>query len=151
MGIGARAAARGARKTVVAGLLLQEGRLLICQRAPHGGFPNQWEFPGGKIEPGEDPQAALRRELFEELGIIAEIGEEVWRTEHQYPEHPPVRLLFFAVRRYSGAIENRVLQDVRWAALPDLARYDFLEADQPLVERLASGKILLSECEKPPS
>ena len=136
---------------VVAALLGEQGRLLICQRSPEGDFPNQWEFPGGKIEPGEAPQTALRRELFEELGIIAEIGEEVWRTEHQYPEHPPVRLLFFAVRRYSGAIENRVFQQVRWAAPPDLVSYDFLEADRPLVEKLASGEILLSECEKPQS
>ena len=136
---------------VVAALLGEQGRLLICQRSPEGDFPNQWEFPGGKIESGEDPQAALRRELFEELGIIAEIGEEVWRTEHQYPGHPPVRLLFFAVRRYSGAVENRVFQQVRWAALPDLVCYDFLEADRPLVERLASGEMSLCECEKPQS
>ncbi|OFV96033.1 MAG: hypothetical protein A3H28_15340 [Acidobacteria bacterium RIFCSPLOWO2_02_FULL_61_28] len=136
---------------VVAALLCEQARLLICQRAPTGEFPNKWEFPGGKLEPGEDPQAALRRELFEELAILAEIGEEVWRTEHQYPGYPPVRLLFFAVRSYSGTVENRVFQQVRWTALPDLVSYDFLEADRPLVESLASGEMLLSECEKPQS
>lgn len=139
------------KKTVVAALLLQEGRLLIYQRSAEGEFPNKWEFPGGKVEPGEDPKEALRRELLEELGIAAEIGEEVWRVEHQYPGHPPVRLLFFAVRRHSGAVENRVFQEVRWAALPDLARYDFLEADRPLVERVASGERVLAGYEKPPS
>ena len=136
---------------VVAALLLEEGRLLICQRSAGSKFPNKWEFPGGKIETGEDPKEALRRELREELGIVAEIGEEVWRVEHQYPGHPPVRLLFFAVQGYSGAVENRVFQKVCWAVLPDLARYDFLEADWPLVEKLASGEMVLFGCEKPKS
>ena len=128
-------------RVVVAGLLFHEGRLLICQRSPDGLFPNQWEFPGGKIEPGEDPKEALRRELQEELGIVAEIGEEVWRTEHQYPGHPPVRLLFFAVRSYSGSVRNRVFQQVVWASLFALRPFDFLEADRPLIEKLASGEI----------
>jgi len=130
-------------KVVVAALLFEEGRVLICQRSPEGQFPNKWEFPGGKIEPGEDAKEALRRELLEELGIIAEIGEEVWQVEHQYPGHPPVRLLFFAVGRYSGAAENRVFQQIVWANLRDLARYDFLEADRPLVEKLRSGETML--------
>jgi 8-oxo-dGTP diphosphatase len=128
-------------QVVVAALLFDEGRLLICQRSPEGRFPNQWEFPGGKVEPGEDPKEALRRELLEELGISAEIGEEVWRTEHQYPEHPPIRLLFFSVQKYSGEVENRVFQQVRWVASRDLPRYDFLEADLLLVEKLRSGKL----------
>ncbi|MGH9783493.1 MAG: NUDIX domain-containing protein, partial [Terriglobia bacterium] len=76
-------------QVVVAALLFDKGRVLICQRSPDGQFPSKWEFPGGKIEPGEDPKEALRRELFEELGIRAEIGAEVWRTEHQYAGHPP--------------------------------------------------------------
>jgi len=126
---------------VVAALLFDKGRLLICQRSPDTRFPNKWEFPGGKIEPGEDPREALRRELLEELGIVAEIGEEVWRTEHQYPAHPPVRLLFFFVRKYSGEVRNLVFQQVRWVAPRDLAQYDFLEADLPLVEKLRSGEL----------
>jgi len=126
---------------VVAALLFHEGRLLICQRSPDGQFPNQWEFPGGKIELGEDPKEALRRELREELGITAEIGAEVWRTEHQYPGHPPLRLLFYFVQSYSGEVENRVFQQVLWAAPQDLPQYDFLEADRPLIEKLRSGEL----------
>ena len=148
MGTGARAVAQGARKTVVAGLLLRENRLLICQRSPEGEFPNQWEFPGGKIEPGEEPPAALRRELQEELGITAEIGEEVWHVEHQYPGRNPIRLLFFAVAGYSGAVENRVFQQVRWVPPLELAQYDFLEADRSLIGKLASGEILRLNSEK---
>ena len=128
-------------RVVVAGLLFHEGRLLVCQRSPDGQFPNKWEFPGGKIEPGEDPKEALRRELQEELRIVAEMGEEVWRTEHQYPGHSPVRLLFFAVRSYSGSVQNRVFQQVVWASLDTLRQFDFLEADRPLIEKLASGEI----------
>jgi len=135
-------------RLVAAALLFERGRLLICQRPTADVFPNQWEFPGGKIEPGEDPKAALRRELLEELGIVAEFGEEVWRTEHQYPDHPPVRLFFFAVRRYSGAVENRVFQQMSWVDVADLVRYDFLEADRPLVLSLASREVVLSDCEK---
>ena len=114
------------KQVVVAGLLFDKGRLLICQRTPQDRFPNKWEFPGGKIEPGEAPKDALRRELVEELGIDAEIGAEVWRTEHQYPGHPPVRLLFFSVRRYSSVPENRVFQQMLWVSLADLTLYDFL-------------------------
>jgi len=130
-----------AMKIVVAALLFQEGRLLICQRSAKGQFPNKWEFPGGKIEAGEDPKEALRRELREELEISAEIGEEVWRTEHQYPGHPPIRLLFFSVQKYSGVVENRVFQEIRWVAPRDLSQYDFLAADLPLVEKLRSGDL----------
>lgn len=131
-------------RIVVAALLYEEGRLLICQRSPDGQFPNKWEFPGGKIEPGEDPRETLRRELLEELGITAEIGAEVWRTEHQYPGHPPLRLLFYSVRSYSGKVQNRVFQQVLWAAPQDLPQYDFLEADRLLVEKLRSGEVGLA-------
>lgn len=130
------------KKTVVAALLLERNRLLICQRRAAGDFPGKWEFPGGKIEPGETPQAALRRELQEELGITAEIGGEVWRVEHQYPGHTPVLLLFFVVSRYEGAIENRIFQQVCWVSPRELVQYDFLEADRCLIERLAAGEVL---------
>ena len=128
-------------RIVVAALLFHDSRLLICQRSPDGRFPNKWEFPGGKIETGEDAKEALRRELLEELGISAEIGAEVWRTEHQYPGHPPIRLLFFSVQHDSGVVENRVFQQVLWVAPRDLSLYDFLEADLPLVEKLRSGEL----------
>ena len=128
-------------KVVVAALLFDQGRLLICQRSPHGRFPNKWEFPGGKVEPGESARDALRRELVEELGITAEIGDEVWSTDYQYPGYPPVRLHFFSVRRYSSTPENRVFQEILWVNLRDLTVYDFLEADRPLVEQLQSGAL----------
>ena len=132
------------KNTVVAALLLRGNKLLICQRKANGDFPGKWEFPGGKIESGESASVALRRELQEELGITAEIGEQVWRVEHQYPGHMPVLLLFFAVYRYEGTVENRVFEKVCWVAPEELPKYDFLEADLALIDRLAAGEVVLT-------
>ena len=134
------------QKTVVAALLSQQGRLLICQRSANGTFAGKWEFPGGKIEPGEDPKTALRRELQEELGIVAQVGEEVWRVEHQYAGHAPLRLLFFAITAYRGTVENRVFQQVCWAAPEELRHYDFLAADLTLVQKLTAGELPIPSC-----
>jgi 8-oxo-dGTP diphosphatase len=105
-------------------------------------MPLKWEFPGGKIEEGEQPRDALRRELDEELGIDAKIGEEVLRTVHEYPGGGSVELRFFVVHQYRGEIENRIFRDIQWAQRSELPKYDFLEADLPLVRNLADGKIL---------
>jgi 8-oxo-dGTP diphosphatase len=129
-------------KRVVAALIVKDGKVLVCQRTRHQTMPLKWEFPGGKIEEGEQPRDALRRELEEELGIDAKIGEEVARLRHEYPGGRAVELRFYAVREYSGKIENRIFKDVRWSPRSELLSYDFLEADAELVEGLATGKIL---------
>jgi len=128
-------------KRVVAALIWKDGKLLICQRTRHQVMPLKWEFPGGKIEEGEQPRDALRRELDEELGITATIGDEVTRFKHQYPNGNAVELRFFDVKAYSGEIENRIFRAVRWAKPSDLPKYDFLEADTQLVKDLAAGKL----------
>src|SRR5438309_8681249 len=89
-------------KQVVAGLIWQDGKILVCQRTRHQTMPLKWEFPGGKIEEGEQPRDALRRELDEELGIAAVIGNEVARIRHEYPNGSAVELRFYDVREYSG-------------------------------------------------
>jgi 8-oxo-dGTP diphosphatase len=130
-------------KRVVAALILKDdGKILVCQRTRHQVMPLKWEFPGGKIEEGEQPRDALRRELDEELGIDAEIGEEVTRFQHEYPNGGAVELRFFVVREYRGEIENRIFRDVQWAGRQELPSYDFLEADLELVKDLASGKFM---------
>ena len=129
-------------KRVVAGLIVRDGKLLVCQRTRHQTMPLKWEFPGGKIEEGEQPRAALRRELEEELGILATIGDEVKRIQHEYPNGGMVELRFFIVREYQKEIENRIFRDVRWAEPKDLPAFDFLEADLTLVQELAAGKLL---------
>ncbi len=129
-------------KRVVAALILQDGKVLVCQRTKHQTMPLKWEFPGGKIETGEQPRDAMRRELDEELGIDADIGDEVARIRHAYPNGAAVELRFFLVRKYRGEIENRIFRDVQWAKPADLPSYDFLEADLELVADLAKGKLL---------
>lgn len=129
-------------KRVVAALIQKDGKLLVCQRTRHQTMPLKWEFPGGKIEEREQPRDALRRELEEELGILATIGDEIARLKHEYPNRSMVELRFFLVREYQGEIENLIFNDIQWSKLKDLPKYDFLEADLTLVRDLAAGKLL---------
>jgi 8-oxo-dGTP diphosphatase len=127
-------------KRVVAALIFKDGEVLVCQRTRHQTMPLKWEFPGGKIEDGEQPRHALRRELEEELGIDAHVGEEVARIRHDYKNGSAVELRFFVVLHYKGEIENKIFRDMRWAKRSELPSYDFLEADAELVQGLAQGK-----------
>ena len=129
-------------KHVVAGIILRDGKILVCQRTRHQTMPMKWEFPGGKIEEGEQPRDALRRELEEELGVQAKIGDEVARIRHEYKGGGAVELRFYLVQEYQGEIENRIFRDLQWAAPRELPSFDFLEADLTLVEQLARGELL---------
>ena len=129
-------------KRVVAAVIVQGGKLLVCQRTRHQTMPLKWEFPGGKIEEGEQPRDALRRELDEELGITATVGDEIARIQHEYPNGSMVELRFFVVREFRGELENRIFKQIQWAEPKDLPKFDFLEADLTLVEDLAAGKLL---------
>jgi 8-oxo-dGTP diphosphatase len=142
-----RVAAKPARrrlpvKRVAAALILKNGKILICQRTRHQPFPLKWEFPGGKIERGEQARDALRRELEEEIGVDAKIGDEVIRIQHTYSRGGTVELRFFLVEEFAGEIENRIFKDVRWVARKGLPKFDFLEADAGLVNDIAEGRIL---------
>ncbi len=128
-------------KQVVAALIFKHDQILVCQRTRHQTMPLKWEFPGGKIEEGEQPRDALRRELNEELGVDATIGEEVARIRHEYKNGSAVELRFYAVREYKGELENRIFKDMRWAIRSELPSLDFLEADLQLVRELAAGRI----------
>lgn len=128
-------------KQVVAAFIVQNGKVLICQRTQHQPMPLKWEFPGGKIEEGEQPRDALRRELEEELGIDAVVGDELVRIRHNYRNGGSVELRFYIVDAFQGEIENRIFKDVQWVGRKDLPKYDFLEADAGLVKDIAAGKI----------
>ena len=131
-------------KRVVAALIVKDGSILICQRTERQTMPLKWEFPGGKIEPGESEEAALRRELEEELGIAATIGGKVTQFRHTYLSGGVVELNFFVVEEFTGTIKNRIFRDARWIRKEDLPDYDFLDADVTLVKDIASGKIALT-------
>ena len=127
--------------TVVAGLIQRHGALLICQRRRDAAFALQWEFPGGKLEAGESSAAALRRELQEELGIAADVGAELYRTQHDYPGVYSVKLIFHHVARFSGNPRNHAFEQIRWVALEELPAFDFLAGDAELIGLLNRGEI----------
>jgi 8-oxo-dGTP diphosphatase len=131
-----------ALRFVAAALIVRGGEVLICQRRPDQPMALQWEFPGGKIEAGETPEQALARELDEELGIQAVIGPRVTHVRHNYRHGGAVDLQFFAVREFSGELENRIFAQLRWTRLEDLPNFDFLAADRGLIRALATGKLL---------
>ena|SRR5579885_3480232 len=122
---------------VVAAILENDGRVLICQRGPQQSHPLKWEFPGGKLEAGETPAQAAARELKEELGIENAQGEEIERYEFTYPGKPPVELIFFRVDRYTGEPQNLIFHDMRWEPRTNLLRFDFLEGDREFLTRFA--------------
>jgi len=128
---------------VVAAVIERDGLdgkiILIGQRLPGGRHPGKWEFPGGKVEPGEEPRAALARELREELGIEARIGAEIERYDFRYSEGAALRLIFFHVSEFQGEITNLDFAQIAWAKRDQLPEYDFLAGHVEFVKRLAAG------------
>ena len=126
---------------VTAGILMNGDKILICQRHHADPYGMQWEFPGGKAHHGETLEQALRRELMEELSIDAQIGEEVFRLRHHYPDRY-VEVVFLSVRSFTGKLSNRVFEAIEWAPRTRLPEYNFLEADRELVARIARGEFV---------
>ena len=127
---------------VVAAVIKRGSRFLIAQRRTTGSFPLKWEFPGGKLEAGESPKQALRRELREELGVEADIGSEIGRYECNYPKHRKVTLLIIDIPAYTGEPENLAFEQFLWAERVQLQEFDFLDGDLDFVKRLTTGQIL---------
>jgi 8-oxo-dGTP diphosphatase len=125
------------RKLVVAGLIVgADRRILITQRKPDQALANFWEFPGGKVEPGEAPEAALVRELREEIGATATIGR-IWDVLfHAYPTFDLVMLVYACT--LSDAPRAVDVADLAWVEPAGLPAYDILPADRPLVDRLVA-------------
>ncbi len=127
------------RLIVVAAVIERDGNVLICQRKHTDSHPLKWEFPGGKVEAGESPAAALQRELEEELAIQSRIGGEIARYEYRYDSRPPILLIFFRVTQFQGDVTNQVFEEIRWEKLAALPEYDFVEGDTEFVRKLARG------------
>ena len=129
---------------VVAAIIEHQGKLLACQRRRGGAFELQWEFPGGKANSGESLEAALVRELHEELNVAARIGREIYRTRHHYAQMASaVELFFFTAQAAPEKIQNRVFERIEWRSPETLNELPFLEADRELIGLLASGKLKL--------
>ena len=122
--------------TVAAAIIRKGDYILLTRRRPDAHLPNLWEFPGGKIEPGESLSDGLRRELLEELGVHAEVHDECYATIHHYPTKS-VDLHFFNCTIVDGEPIAIEVAEFRWVKPEDLRSYEFPKADIELVERLA--------------
>lgn len=120
---------------VTAALLFVDGKLLCARRAPGRSQAGLWEFPGGKIEPGETDEACLKRELHEELKITANIGEKFAVNEHEYDDKI-VELRAYWVEMYTGRLEPSDHDKIRWLTVDQLDTLTWAPADIPFVEQL---------------
>lgn len=122
---------------VVAAVIERDGKLLITRRPEGRHLSGLWEFPGGKPEPGEALEDALRREIKEELGADVHPGERIETVEWEYPDKR-VNLVFFRcdIRGEPRPLEG---QEMAWVTPADLARYEFPPADAALIQRLSRG------------
>ncbi len=128
---------------VVAGLVFRDGRLLITQRRAGSHLAGLWEFPGGKLDPGEDWIPALHRELREELAIAVEVGPLVEELTHAYPEKT-VRLRFYRCDWKEGEPQALDCAALAWVGPDEFGRYEFPAADGRLLERLRADAELWS-------
>jgi 8-oxo-dGTP diphosphatase len=123
---------------VVAAVVRRGGEILISRRLDDAERGGQWEFPGGKVEPGEGEPEALRREIAEELGCGVEVGQLILRHRHRYPDLE-VELAFYACRLADGAVPRAIgVAALEWAPAGALDRYDFCEADVPVLGLIAA-------------
>ena len=137
---------------VVAGVIVQARRLLVCRRPSGRPHPGKWELPGGKAEPGETAEEALRRELREELAIDALVGPRLWCATVRSADGRAMNLEFFHIARFGGEVETLHCEELRWVSPGGLAELDLLEADRDFAERVRHGDIALPDTlQKKPS
>lgn len=122
-------------KNVTAAILVKDGKILIARRKADDRQANKWEFPGGTVEPGETPQACLKREMQEEFGITVSVGRFLGESVYHY-DHGAIKLLAYRANWISGKMVLKDHADCRWVPAAQLAEYDFAPADIPFVEKL---------------
>jgi 8-oxo-dGTP diphosphatase len=122
-------------KQVTAAVIEKDGLILLAQRKAGDTLGGKWEFPGGKLEPGETPQACLRRELMEEFGVDTEIGDFVCSSRFEY-KHLPIELLVYRARHVAGEFKLNDHDRIEWVAPADLKNFDLSSADIPVVDVL---------------
>ncbi len=134
-------------KHVAVGILLRNGLVLACRRKRTVRYPLKWEFPGGKIENGEDARRALIRELHEELGITALPGDTLLTHEWDYSEGRPgadsdgaFRITYFIVRQFTGEPANWSFEEIRWVTPEQLEHLDVLDGNREAISLLLRRK-----------
>lgn len=120
---------------VVAALIWDENRFMICQRLAHKARGSLWEFVGGKVEPGESKEEALIRECREELGVTVEVGDVFMEVTHQYPDIT-VHLTLFSASIREGVPQKLEHQDIRWITAEEIGKFSFCPADTEILEKL---------------
>ena len=116
-------------------LIDADGRVLLAQRPQGKAMAGMWEFPGGKVEPGESLEVALKREILEELGIKIRVDDEFFNVDHDYPAKS-VRLHFFNCTILEGEAQPLDVADLRWVTPTDLCHFEFPPADAELIAKL---------------
>jgi 8-oxo-dGTP diphosphatase len=129
---------RTPQKVVAAVLVNRQGHVLIAQRPPGKWQEGRWEFPGGKLEPGEAEEDAVRRELQEELGIAVDVTQRIASCSHDYGDRQ-VEMGLWLVLRHAGEPQGLDGQALKWVSLAQLPNEDLLEADLPLIAVLESA------------
>ena len=127
---------------VTAAVLVKDGKIFIAKRNATDPLAHTWEFPGGKIDTGETPEACLKREMAEEFEMDVTVGEYLGESIYHY-DHGAVRLLAYRTHWNGGPIYPREHADYRWVTRDQLDRFEFSPADIPFVERLKKGNIPL--------
>ena len=123
------------RIRVVAAMIEKDGKYLITQRRPTATLPLLWEFPGGRVEEGESDEAALARELKEEMEIDVSVADRVIHVHHSYP-HYDIDFRVYRCRLTGGAINHRKVHDHRWVSPQEMDKYEFPAADEKTVAQL---------------
>ena len=125
---------------VVAGLILQNNKLLICQRPNFKDHPLKWEFPGGKIKNDETNEEALIREINEELSIKIINYEEMISYNFNYKDlDKKVFIYFYLINNFSGKVLNNFHKELKWIEIKDIREYDFLEGDLKIIDHISSN------------
>lgn len=110
--------------------------VLLCQRKETAKYPMKWEFPGGKVENGEDTAACLARELHEELGVAIAEPSHFHTQEAVYPDAGHYEVWYYLIEHFTGTPVNKVFRGLAWVPVADLATYDILEGNREVVGKL---------------
>lgn len=125
--------------TVVAGIIVKGGKVLIARRASHKSLSGKWEFPGGKTEGNETPETALERELFEEFNVITLTGRFITKNKHDYGDFQ-IELLVYESKVLEGDFKLTDHDKIEWVDKNELQQYDLAEADIPIIIKLKEWK-----------